>query len=163
HFGVFVFAGVVILGLVASDLRRRRDVAAAMLAVWVGGVMVFASFLNWTTNVRSVLPAVPAAALLLARAADERFGVAPLPAAARRRHDDVRAARRRILLFHLGTAPVPPRPSAARALPRRGRGGEVRTAGRGRPLATAVLVAASTLFALLLTEGLLRFVRPDVR
>jgi hypothetical protein len=83
HFGPFVFAGVAILGLAALDVRRRRDAAAAMLALWVGGIVVFAGFLNWTTNVRAVLPAIPAVAVLLARAADHRLGAAPLPGLAR--------------------------------------------------------------------------------
>jgi hypothetical protein len=83
HFGVFVFAGVAIVGLAALDAWRRRDAAAAMLALWVLAITVFTGFVNWTSNVRSVLPAIPAAALLLARAADDRLGAAPLPVVAR--------------------------------------------------------------------------------
>lgn len=83
HFAVFVAAGIVIVGLAVTDAWRRRDAAATMLAAWILGIVVFAGFLNWMSNVRSVLPAVPAAAILLARAADRRLGWAVLPLGAR--------------------------------------------------------------------------------
>jgi hypothetical protein len=55
-----------------------------MLTLWLVAITVFTGFVNWTSNVRSVLPAVPAAALLLSRATDARLGGRPLPAMARR-------------------------------------------------------------------------------
>jgi hypothetical protein len=79
HFAVFVAAGIAAVGLAGIDAWRRRDANAAVLLAWVLGILVFAAFVNWTANVRSVLPAVPAAAILVARAADDRLGTAPLP------------------------------------------------------------------------------------
>lgn len=83
HFGVFVAAGTAIVVLAARDLRTRRDAASLVLALWVLGILVFAGFVNWMSNVRSVLPALPAAAILAVRAVDRRFGDMPLPAGAR--------------------------------------------------------------------------------
>ncbi len=37
------------------------------LALWVFGTLYFTAYLNWTINARSVLPLIPAAAILLAR------------------------------------------------------------------------------------------------
>lgn len=83
YFGIFVAAGVAIVALAVRDGWRRRDATSMLLALWVVGILLFAGVVNWMSNVRSVLPAVPAAAILLARAADDRFGSAGLPAAAR--------------------------------------------------------------------------------
>jgi hypothetical protein len=83
HFGVFVAAGAVTVGLGGIDVWRRRDASSALLLVWVVGMLVFAAFVNWMSNVRSVLPAVPAAAILVARAAEDRLGTAPLSLLAR--------------------------------------------------------------------------------
>ena len=64
---VFVTCGAQWLSLAAADLWRRRDLMSLVLVLWLVGVLVFAAFLNWSINARSVLPAAPAAALLLAR------------------------------------------------------------------------------------------------
>ena len=42
-------------------ILTRRD--ALLLALWILGTCVFAALLNWTTNGRSILPLVPAAAI----------------------------------------------------------------------------------------------------
>jgi len=83
YFGVFVASGVVAVALAGIDVWRRRDTSAVLLLAWIVGVIVFAAFLNWTSNVRSVLPAVPAVAILLGRAANDRLATAPLPLSAR--------------------------------------------------------------------------------
>jgi hypothetical protein len=59
--------GVCVLALAAGDVWRRRDAAAWLLALWVGGTFVFTAFLNWTINGRSILPMAPAVGILLAR------------------------------------------------------------------------------------------------
>jgi len=64
---LFIGGGVSLFGLVVQDVRRRRDPDAVFLLLWVLGTFVFAGFVNWTTNVRSVLPVIPAAAIILAR------------------------------------------------------------------------------------------------
>lgn len=77
---LFSLAGLHVLVLAATDLYRRRDAGAFLLLLWVGGVWIFASFTNWTTTARAVLPAAPAAAILLSRRLSLRKagGVAPL-------------------------------------------------------------------------------------
>ncbi len=60
-------AGVAVVALPVWDLVRRRDPESWLLAMWVLGTLVFAGVLNWTTNARSLLPAVPAIALLIGR------------------------------------------------------------------------------------------------
>lgn len=46
---------------------RRRDAVTLLLSVWIVGTLVFAAVVNWTCNGRSVLPLVPAAAILALR------------------------------------------------------------------------------------------------
>jgi 4-amino-4-deoxy-L-arabinose transferase-like glycosyltransferase len=76
---VFGVAGLHVLLLAAADLARRRSADAVLLALWLAGVWVFATFVNWTITARVILPAAPAAAILLVRAiADRRRGRAPV-------------------------------------------------------------------------------------
>jgi len=65
-------AGIAILSIAIADLRKRRDADSLFLSLWVLGTFIFAGFLNWTINVRSVLPLVPAVGILLARRLDAR-------------------------------------------------------------------------------------------
>ena len=71
---LFMACGIQWLVLAAVDLVNRRDASSWVLALWLGGIFVFATFLNWSTNARAVLPAAPAAALLVARRLEDRFG-----------------------------------------------------------------------------------------
>lgn len=64
---LFAAAGALALALALADLRRRRSAESLLLLLWVLGTFAFASLLNWTVNVRSLLPAAPALAILLAR------------------------------------------------------------------------------------------------
>jgi 4-amino-4-deoxy-L-arabinose transferase-like glycosyltransferase len=59
--------GVHLLLLVVAEVWRRRDSVTLILALWIAGTIYFATILNWTVNVRSFLPLVPAAAILLVR------------------------------------------------------------------------------------------------
>ena len=59
--------GLHLLLLVVAETWRRRDAVTITLALWTIGVICFATVLNWTVNVRSFLPVVPAAAILLVR------------------------------------------------------------------------------------------------
>lgn len=67
HVLLMVGAGLTVLALVVSDLKAHRDACSLLLALWVGGTFAFAGFLNWTIAGRSILPMVPAVALLVAR------------------------------------------------------------------------------------------------
>jgi len=71
----FLGAAIHLFALATSDLFRRRDAGAVLLFLWVAGIFVFASVVNWTTNARAVLPAAPAAAILCWRrlALEPRF------------------------------------------------------------------------------------------
>jgi len=70
----FIAAGTSLLALTCLDMWKRRDAASLLLTLWVGGILVFAAFLNWTINVRSLLPLLPAVGILIARRLDQRFG-----------------------------------------------------------------------------------------
>jgi hypothetical protein len=65
--GTMIAGGAVTLALAADDIARRRDPTAFLLAAWLGGVFAFAAFVNWTINIRSLLPAAPAVGILVAR------------------------------------------------------------------------------------------------
>jgi hypothetical protein len=69
---VYLAGGISVLGLAIVDLRKKRDAASLLLFLWVAGTLVFAVFLNWVVTARSILPLVPAAAILIARRLDER-------------------------------------------------------------------------------------------
>jgi hypothetical protein len=59
--------GLHLLLLVAAETWRRRDIVTLTLVLWITGTIYFATVLNWTVNVRSFLPLVPAVAILLVR------------------------------------------------------------------------------------------------
>ena len=61
---LFIAGGVFTLALAIADYRSRRDPDSLLLGLWVVGTFVFVSLLNWTINARSVLPLIPAAAIL---------------------------------------------------------------------------------------------------
>lgn len=86
----FIFwlaGGISVLTLAVADFFRRRDAASLLLGLWVTGTFVFAAFFNWSVNGRSLLPLVPAVAILLVcrleqnQVAPRRLAV-PLTAAA---------------------------------------------------------------------------------
>jgi hypothetical protein len=56
--------------LVGAEGWQRKDNTTRILIFWIGAVFVFATILNWTINVRSFLPLVPAAAILMVRRLD---------------------------------------------------------------------------------------------
>lgn len=72
QFALFVTIGATVFGLAVLDLARHKDPSAVLLTLWIVGTFVFAGFLNWTTNVRTFLPAVPAVAILITRAIDRQ-------------------------------------------------------------------------------------------
>jgi hypothetical protein len=54
------------LALPILDLKRRKNAEALLLSLWVFGTLLFC-LLNWTINGRSILPLMPAVAILLLR------------------------------------------------------------------------------------------------
>ncbi len=67
-----VACGISIFALAASDFWKKRDAGSLLLLLWICGTMFFAVFVNWDVNARSILPIVPAVAILIARRLDEK-------------------------------------------------------------------------------------------
>lgn len=72
HCYLFPAAGIGVLCLAASDLWRGKDADSLFLFLWIVGTFVFASFVNWTVNGRSVLPMFPAMGILVLRRMEHR-------------------------------------------------------------------------------------------
>lgn len=70
--GLFATAGFSLLALGVADIVTRREPVSWLLCLWVLGTFLFAAGVNWTTNGRSILPMVPAAAILIARRVESR-------------------------------------------------------------------------------------------
>jgi len=64
---LLVGSGSSVLALAFADIWEQRDAGSVLLALWVLGTFLFAGFLNWTINARSVLPLIPAACILMSR------------------------------------------------------------------------------------------------
>jgi 4-amino-4-deoxy-L-arabinose transferase-like glycosyltransferase len=64
---LMMVAGIHVLLLTGAEVARRRDRITVALVWWILSVAFFTIVLNWTINVRSFLPAVPAVAILAAR------------------------------------------------------------------------------------------------
>jgi hypothetical protein len=72
QFGLFTICGALVLYLAISDIARRPSAEACLLTFWVFGVFGFAGIVNWTCNVRSLLPMAPAFGILVIRRMEER-------------------------------------------------------------------------------------------
>ncbi len=72
QFGLFTICGALILWLALSDVARNQSADACVLALWVFGAFGFAGFVNWTCNVRSLLPMAPALGILAVRRMEEQ-------------------------------------------------------------------------------------------
>jgi hypothetical protein len=64
---VLLAGGSSVLCLAGAGRRRTIDAEWLLLSSWVAGTFLFAAFVNWTVNARSILPIIPAAAILIAR------------------------------------------------------------------------------------------------
>lgn len=64
---LFVAGGISLLALAVIDAWTHRDADSAFLTLWVLGTFVFAVYVNWTANGRSILPMIPAAGILIGR------------------------------------------------------------------------------------------------
>ncbi|MCC6797335.1 MAG: glycosyltransferase family 39 protein [Candidatus Hydrogenedentes bacterium] len=69
-YAIFMMGGTQILSLCTTDVRNRRDPESWLLTFWVFGTFLFAAFVTWSVNVRSLLPLVPPMAILAARRID---------------------------------------------------------------------------------------------
>jgi 4-amino-4-deoxy-L-arabinose transferase-like glycosyltransferase len=74
----FVAGGISLLALAVVDpwtheAWAHRDADSSFfLTLWVLGTFVFAVYVNWTANGRSILPIIPAAGILIARRLDAK-------------------------------------------------------------------------------------------
>jgi 4-amino-4-deoxy-L-arabinose transferase-like glycosyltransferase len=71
--GLMAMAGANILWLTGADFWKCRNAESLLLLLWVLGTFIFAGFINWTINARSILPMIPAIGILLMRRID-RYG-----------------------------------------------------------------------------------------
>ncbi|HVV70390.1 MAG TPA: glycosyltransferase family 39 protein, partial [Verrucomicrobiae bacterium] len=62
-----VVCGASVFVLAVLDAWEKRDASSVLFLLWIGGVFVFTTAVNWTVNGRSLLPAVPALGILIAR------------------------------------------------------------------------------------------------
>jgi hypothetical protein len=78
QFGLCVLSGLIVLTLAVLDWTRHKNAESLLLLLWVFGTFAF-SVLNWTINGRSILPMVPAVAILLLRRIETVGEFKPLP------------------------------------------------------------------------------------
>jgi hypothetical protein len=55
------------------EIVKRRDAESILIVLWIIGTLVFAVYINWTINVRSILPLILAASILLMRRFDNSY------------------------------------------------------------------------------------------
>ncbi len=67
QYAVWIFAGLHVLALVVAELWERRDRWSVLLGLWIVGTLFFGMFLYHFVNIRVLLPALPAVALLCGR------------------------------------------------------------------------------------------------
>ena len=63
---VLITMGLIILTTTVMSWRSLTDPIVMLLCLWVIGTFIFGGFINWTINVRSLLPLGPPAAILIA-------------------------------------------------------------------------------------------------
>jgi hypothetical protein len=69
---MFYLGGAIsILALMIADFRRKKSADSLLLLLWICGTILFAIVVNWTVNARSLLPLIPAVAILIGRRLDE--------------------------------------------------------------------------------------------
>jgi hypothetical protein len=78
-----VAGGISVLALALAVFWEDHAADVLLLAMWIFGTFFFAGFVNWTINVRSVLPVIPAACILLARRLDRALTPSSRPTVAK--------------------------------------------------------------------------------
>jgi hypothetical protein len=70
--GALAAIGAGILWLVVAEAIRERSADGMLLLLWAAGIVAFAFWVNWSLNVRSLLPMLPVVAILVVRRATRR-------------------------------------------------------------------------------------------
>jgi Dolichyl-phosphate-mannose-protein mannosyltransferase len=68
---VAISAGIAVLVLGLSELRHWRNSDSLFLGLWLIGTFIFAGYVNWSINGRSVIPLIPVVGILVARRLDK--------------------------------------------------------------------------------------------
>lgn len=68
---VMIATGVSVITLALRDFLTFRNAESLLLLLWVAGTFIFAGFVNWVINARSILPMAPAAGILIMRRIDQ--------------------------------------------------------------------------------------------
>lgn len=71
---VFIIVGLSTVLLVFDDLIRHKNPASIFISLWVLGTFSFAFFLNWTVNVRTILPVAPVLGIIIMRRIESKYG-----------------------------------------------------------------------------------------
>jgi len=74
QYALFVLVGLNILVFTVRDVVEHRDAKSLILFLWIFGTSYFATFINWTISGRTILPMLPAVAILLMRRLKEPAG-----------------------------------------------------------------------------------------
>ena len=75
--GIFAAIGFAMVAAAILAVIRDRDLPTLVCSFWLLGIFVFATFLNWSFTSKTLLPAAPAAMILLSRWR-ERVGLAEI-------------------------------------------------------------------------------------
>ncbi len=66
-----VATGIAVAALGLSEFRSWRQSNSLFLGLWAIGTFIFASFVNWSVNARSIMPLIPAIGILIAQRFDK--------------------------------------------------------------------------------------------
>lgn len=69
-FALFVYAGVTFIATIVTNFMHDRKPESLLLSLWAVGTLVFAGFVNWSNNGRSLLPLAPVFGIVLTRHLD---------------------------------------------------------------------------------------------
>jgi hypothetical protein len=67
QYGLWIAAGLHIIALAVTEVWKRRERDAVLLGLWLVGTLFFGIFVYHFVNMRVILPALPAVALLCVR------------------------------------------------------------------------------------------------
>lgn len=67
QFCIWIIVGISIVILAIQDFYYRREADSLLLFLWIIGTFIFAGFINWTTNARSILPMIIPTGILITR------------------------------------------------------------------------------------------------